>query len=106
MPPCAHTSPLTGTRLPERSSHHARLHRHNAPNLGTAVRSTSPFLRRIVLCVGLTALNIFVVAKFAEVLYQATLRHPFEQVGVTLLFAALVSSLARTWFLALSSGAR
>lgn len=76
------------------------------PTSAKAVRSTSPFLRRIVLCVGLTALNIFVVAKFAEVLYQATLRHPFEQVGVTLLFVALVSSLARTWFLALSSGRR
>lgn len=71
-----------------------------------AVRSTSPFLRRIVLCVGLTALNIFVVAKFAGVLYQAAFRHPLEQVGVTLLFVALVTSLARAWFLALSSRER
>jgi len=71
----------------------------------TATRSTAPFLRRIVLCVALTALNIFVIAKFAEVLYQAAFQHPLEQIGVTLLFAALLGSLARTWLLALSSRA-
>lgn len=76
-----------------------------ANSVATA-RSTSPILRRTVLCVALTALNIFVVAKFAGVLYEATLHHQFEQVGVTLLFAALLGSLARTWFVALSSRAR
>lgn len=72
----------------------------------TAARSASPFLRRIVLCLVVTTLNIFVVAKFAGVLYHATFHHQFEQIGVTLLFAALLGSLARTWFLALSSRPR
>lgn len=69
----------------------------------TATRYTSPFLRRIVLCVALTALNIFVIAKSAEVLYQAAFQHPLEQIGVILLFATLLGSIARTWVLALSS---
>ena len=38
-----------------------------------AVRCTKLFLRRVVLCVALTTFNVFVVAKFAGVLYQATL---------------------------------
>jgi len=71
-----------------------------------ATRSISPFLRRTALCVALTVLNIFVTMKFAGVLYQATSQRPFEQIGVTLLFAALLGSLARTWLLALSSRAR
>lgn len=67
----------------------------------TSARIVSLFLRRLLLCVALTALNLFVVAGFAGVLYQATLGNPFEQIGVTLLFAALLGSLARTWHLAI-----
>lgn len=72
----------------------------------TTTGSISPFLRRIVLCLALTTLNIFVTLKFAGVLYQATSQHRFEQLGVALLFAALLGSLARTWFLALSKRRR
>lgn len=69
----------------------------------TAVRSTNPFLRRIVLCVALTTLNVFVVAKFAGVLYQATVGNHFEQAGVTVLFLDLLASLARTWYVTLGN---
>jgi hypothetical protein len=68
----------------------------------TAERSTSPFILRLALCVVLTAFNGIIVAKFAGVLYLATSHHPFQQAGVTLLFAALLGSLARTWFITLS----
>lgn len=67
----------------------------------TAVRSSNPFLRRIVLCVALTIFNVFVAAKFAGVLYQATFRNRFEQAGVTVLFLALLASLARAWYVTL-----
>jgi hypothetical protein len=66
-----------------------------------AARSSSPFLRQLLLCVALTALNFFVVVKFAGVLYQATFGNRFEQIGVTLLFAVLLGSLARTWHVTL-----
>ena len=66
-----------------------------------AARSSNSFLRRLLLCVALTALNFLVVAEFAGVLYQATFGNSFEQIGVTLLFAALLGSLARTWHVAL-----
>ena len=69
----------------------------------TAARSANPFLRRIVLCVALTILNIFVAAKFAGVLYQATFGNDFEQIGVTVLFLALLASLARTWYVTLAN---
>jgi hypothetical protein len=59
-----------------------------------------------VLCVALTVLNIFVAAKFAGVLYQATFGNDFEQIGVTLLFVTLFGSLARAWFLTLSNRPR
>lgn len=102
---CAHTSPLNRQTSARKKPHHARLHGHNSHNLskGCAVYQSIPSSHRAL---GLTALNIFVVAKFAEVLYQATFRHPVEQAGVTLLFVALVSLLAHTWFLALSSRRR
>jgi len=71
-----------------------------------AARSTNPFVWRLALCVVLTAFNATVVAKFAGVLYLATSHHPFQQAGVTLLFAALLGSLARTWFITLSGRPR
>jgi hypothetical protein len=72
----------------------------------TGLRSVSPFLRRLVLCLALTALNIFVVAKLAGVLYQATFHDKLKQIVVTLLFTALLGSLVRTWFLTLSNRRR
>lgn len=71
-----------------------------------AKQLTSPFPRRIALCVALTVFNAIVVAKFAGVLYLATRNHPLEQAGVTLLFATLLGSLARVWFLTLSRRTR
>ena len=64
-------------------------------------RPASALIRRLALCVALTVLNAVVVVKCAGVLYLATTHHPLEQAGVTLLFAALLGSLARTWFLTL-----
>jgi len=54
----------------------------------------------------LTAFNATAVAKFARVLYLATSHHPFQQAGVTLLFAALLGSLARIWFITFSGRTR
>lgn len=59
-------------------------------------RSTSPFLRRIALCLALTALDLTVVAKFAGVLCRTTMQQAVEQTGVTLHFTALFGSLVRT----------
>jgi hypothetical protein len=69
-------------------------------------RPTNPFLRRLVLCAVLTVFNGIVIAKYAGVLYLATSHHRFEQAGVTLLFVALLGSLARTWFITLSNRPR
>lgn len=63
---------------------------------------TNSFRSRIVVCVVLSALDVFVVAEFAGALYQATSHHKLQQIGLTLLFAALLGSLARTWVLTLS----
>jgi hypothetical protein len=71
-----------------------------------ATQFVNRLLRRIALCTALTVFNAIVVAKFAGVLYVVTLEHPFERAGVTLIFAALLASLARTWFLALSNRPR
>lgn len=70
------------------------------------MRFVNWFLRRIALSIALTAFNAIVVAKFGAVLYLATLQHPFERVGLALLFGALLASLARTWFFALSNRPR
>ena len=69
-------------------------------------RSTNPSLRRLVLCAVLTVFNGIVIAKYAPVLYIVTSHHPFEEAGVTLLFVALLGSLARTWFILLSNRPR
>ena len=72
----------------------------------TAVRFTTPFIRRLATCVVLTAFNAIVVAKVAGMLYLATSHHPPERTGVTLLFVTLLGSLARTRFLTFSHQAR
>jgi hypothetical protein len=68
-----------------------------------ASRSTYSLVRNLALCVVLSVLNVVVVAKLSGVLYRATSQHPLEQTGVALLFAALLGSLARVWFIALSN---
>jgi hypothetical protein len=53
------------------------------------------YQRRLAICLLLTVLNVIVVANFAGPLYRATTRDALQQIGVTLLFAALVGSLTR-----------
>jgi hypothetical protein len=74
-----------------------------------AVEAASPtdhFRRRLAICLVQTAFNAIIVARYARTLYLATTHDALQQVGVTLLFAALLGSLARMWFLTLKSRAR
>jgi hypothetical protein len=71
-----------------------------------AAASINRFQRRLAICLVLTVLNAIVVANFAGPLYRATSHDVFQQIGVTLLFAALVGSLTRMWFLTLTSRPR
>ncbi|MFC5861712.1 hypothetical protein ACFPT7_05365 [Acidicapsa dinghuensis] len=63
--------------------------------------ASNPFQRRLALCVVQTVFNAIIVARYARTLYGATNYDQLQQVGVTLLFAALLGSLARMWFLTL-----
>lgn len=84
--------------------------RKSSPLFSTQrVEATVPinhFQRRLAVCLVLTAFNVVVVATCAGTLYRATACDTLEQVGVTLLFAALLGSLARVWFRALISPSR
>jgi hypothetical protein len=71
-----------------------------------ATASASTFLRRVALSIVLTAFNVAVIANYSGTLYRETTGNPFQQARVTLLFAALLGSLARVWFLALRSRPR
>lgn len=71
-----------------------------------AVTSTVHFLRRILICLVQTGLNAVVIAKFGGILYRAAMHDPAQQAEVTLLFAALLGSLGRMWFLAIKSRSR
>ena len=62
---------------------------------------SNPFLRRLAICFVQTVFNAIIVARYAGTLYGATNHDPLQQVGVTLLFAALLGSLVRMWFLTL-----
>ena len=64
------------------------------------------FQRRLAICLVQTVFNAIIVARYAGTLYGATNHDPLQQVGVTLLFAALLGSLARMWFLTLKSRTR
>ena len=64
---------------------------------------SNPFQRRLAICLVQTVFNAIIVARYAGTLYRATNQNPFQLVGVTLLFAALLGSLARMWFLTLKS---
>ena len=66
-----------------------------------AASPTDHFRRRLAICLVQTAFNAIIVARYARRLYLATTHDALQQVGVTLLFAALVGSLARMWFLTL-----
>lgn len=77
-----------------------------ATQLMKAAASTNRFQRRLPICLVQTVFNVIVVVKFAGTLHHATAHDTLQQVGVTLLFAALLGSLARMWFLALRSHTR
>jgi hypothetical protein len=64
------------------------------------------FQCRLTICLVQSVFNAIIVAKYAGTLYGATNHDPLQQVGVTLLFAALLGSLARMWFLTLKSQTR
>ena len=67
---------------------------------------SNPFQRRLAICLVQTVFNGIIVARYAGTLYGATNHAPLQQVGVTLLFAALLGSLARMWFLTMKSQTR
>jgi hypothetical protein len=67
---------------------------------------TNHFQRGLAVCLVLTAFNLIVIATCAGTLYRATAHDTLEQVGVTLLFAALLGSLARVWFITLRNRTR
>ncbi len=71
-----------------------------------AAASTNHFQRRLPICLVQTMFNAIIVAKFAGTLYRATTHDALQQIGVTLLFAALLGSLARMWFLTLRNRTR
>jgi predicted acyltransferase len=71
-----------------------------------AAASINRFPRRLAICLVLTVLNAIVVANFVGPLYRATTHDVLQEIGVTLLFAALVGSLTRMWFLTLTSRPR
>jgi hypothetical protein len=74
-----------------------------------AVEAASPtnrFKSRFATCIVQTAFNVIIVARYARTIYLATSHDALQQLGVTLLFAVLLGSLARMWFLALKSQAR
>lgn len=64
---------------------------------------SNPFQRRLAICLVQTVFNAIIVARYGGTLYGGTNHDPFQQVGVTLLFAALLGSLARMWFVTLKS---
>jgi hypothetical protein len=71
-----------------------------------AAASINRFQRRLAICLVLTVLNAIVVTNFIGPLYRATIHDALQQIGVTLLFAALVGSLTRMWYLTLTSRSR
>jgi hypothetical protein len=60
-----------------------------------AAASINRFPRRLAICLVLTVLNAIVVASFVGPPYRAATHDVLQQIGVTLLFAALVGSLTR-----------
>ncbi len=61
---------------------------------------------RLAVALLLTGFNSTVIGSFAGTIYRATANNALQQAGVTLLFAALLGSLARVWLLALRSRTR
>ena len=64
------------------------------------------FALHSVFCLVLTACNAGVIAYAAPALYPTLAGHPLHVFGVGLLFAAVLGSLARVWFVVLCSDKR
>jgi len=77
-----------------------------APSQTVGGSASSHFQRRLAICLALTVVNGIIVVRFVGTLYRATAHNALQQVGVTLMFAALLGSLARMWFLTLKSQTR
>jgi len=102
-------TPGTTTSPPRHERKDIAMHQYApaAPNQPTERKSSSNlFQRRLAICLVQTVFNTIIVARYAGTLYGATNHEPLKQVGVTLLFAALLGSLARMWFLTLKSQTR
>ena len=97
-------SPRTPTGPPCHERKKIAMH-HYAPATANQTAEgkspSNPFQRRLAICLVQTVFNSIIVARYAGTLYGATNHDPLQQVGVTLLFAALLGSLARMWFLTL-----
>jgi len=66
-----------------------------SPRLALATVPIAGLTRRLVTCLLLTGLNAAVLIAYRGPLYQVSANHPLRILGVTLLFAAMLGSLAR-----------
>jgi len=57
---------------------------------------------RVAISILLTVLDSWAVVAFGGTLYRVTAHHPIWLTGIVLLFVSLFSSLARTWYLAVT----
>ena len=64
------------------------------------------FVLRLVLSLLLTSLDAGVIAAYGVTLYRVSAHHPAWFVGLTLLFAIMLGSLARVWLLTLAGRSR
>ncbi|MGD0156356.1 MAG: hypothetical protein ABSB50_09670 [Terracidiphilus sp.] len=72
-----------------------------APAVKLAAAAVNNFQHRLMICLVHTLLNAIIIVRFFPVLYKATANEAFQQIGVSLLFAVMLGSLGRMWFLAL-----
>jgi hypothetical protein len=64
------------------------------------------FILRLLISFLLTSLDAVVIAAYGVTLYRVSANHPVWQVGLTLLFAMMLGSLAKVWLLTLRSRSR
>ena len=72
-----------------------------SPRLALATVPSAGLTRRLATCLLLTGFNAAVLIAYAGPLYQASATHTLRILGVTLLFAAMLGSLARVWITSL-----
>jgi hypothetical protein len=81
------------------------------PNIHRTVSAPVPilsarFVLRLVVSFLLTSLDAVVIAAYSVTLYRASANHPAWLVGLTLLFAIMLGSLARVCLFTLRSRSR